>query len=649
MSPIFSPLLFFFNYIFLSHSLQPFLPNTNCSEQCGRFQLPFPFHLSNSCSSNSTAFRLSCTNSTTLYVNIESQILQVLDILSDSILVNIPTSSSSSSSSSCRMSFDVNSFTLKGNRFYGVSDDNLIRLYDCEDSSVCKVDCEQFEFQGCGRNDSFSCCYPLSDRSVWQFGDGFSVFTEFGCRRFESWVVESGTKSAKWGIKIEWAVPKNSSEGACARNAVFMNSTAVRGGGRCVCKTGFVGDGFAEGVGCLQSCIKDGQIVYGVDCHSQTDSKRRFLILAAAIKKTGVLVSAFVIAAIVVYHALCRPSIKANRLGPNPAHLQSITAFRKACRTRLFTYRELEQATKGFDSDQNIGNGSDETVHAGVLDDGSLVAVHKIQCDNEQDFMQVLMRVEFFSMISHKNVAHLLGCCIDSSNMLFVVYEFFANGTLDEYLTRESGKCLDWWQRMSIAAELANALAYLQLELSPPVYHHDLRSSDIFLDHDYSVKIAGFRLLKPGPDDGFGSYSIFQGSHQQLMSKSDVYSFGVVLMEIITGSRHAELPPLALHKVRDGKLDEIVDPILCYRERPSWREQIDRVADVAARCLSFGGDGRLCMGEVAGELVQITKANSEGRRRGTALEETFSTSSLLQMISMSPDSLYVPPMNVEKQ
>ena len=121
---------------------------------------------------------------------------------------------------------------------------------------------------------------------------------------------------------------------------------------------------------------------------------------------------------------------------------------------------------------------------------------------------------------------------------------------------------------------------------------------------------------------------------------------GMVLIEIIAGSNclSLDLPTVALQKIRNGKLEEIVDPLLYYHEQPSYRrEQIEIVADLATRCLLFGGDGKLGMIDVARELGHITKWSIDGgSKRGPVLEETFSNSSLLQMISMSPDSIYVP-------
>ncbi|KAL0927970.1 hypothetical protein M5K25_002198 [Dendrobium thyrsiflorum] len=57
----------------------------------------------------------------------------------------------------------------------------------------------------------------------------------------------------------------------------------------------------------------------------------------------------------------------------------------KACRTRLFTYQELNYATKGFDHEQQLISIVDGTIHMGVIDDGSLVAVQKVNCENDGD------------------------------------------------------------------------------------------------------------------------------------------------------------------------------------------------------------------------------------------------------------------------
>lgn len=307
-------------------------------------------------------------------------------------------------------------------------------------------------------------------------------------------------------------------------------------------------------------------------------------------------------------------------------------SFRKPCRTRLFSQTELEQATNNFEDSKKLMQSNNGTMYAGVLGDGSHVAIQKIKCENEKDIIQVMSQIEILCTIVHRNVASILGCCIECGYNPLVVYEYPANGTLEEHLQKIG---LDWYKRLSIAAETASTIALLHYDKSPPIFHHNLRSSCIFLDDDFSVKIAGFGIVNSSDVD-------YDYTNRERLSfcRNDVYDMGVLLLEIIYGSNKLDSPTLALKKIRDGKIEEIVDPVLDYHEMANCcQEQIQIVADLATRCLLFGGDGKVGMIDVARELVHLSK---ESDVKGFSLEETFSNSSLLQMISMSPDSMNVP-------
>ncbi|KAK9743251.1 hypothetical protein RND81_03G226800 [Saponaria officinalis] len=590
-----------------------------CNETCGVFQVSYPFYINNPSCGYSNSFQLSCLNSTSLFLNINSQNYRVLEFFSDGILVNFP-----GFSYTCHPYNDLNSFNINKkndkNNYFGISSDNIIGLYDCEDSSLCRANCEANDLPDCNRVDNGpACCYPLSDNSVWQIGDDFGVFSKYECRGFSSWIVPRGNRFGKRGVKLEWGVPMNISNEVCDVNAQIVNATSVINAIRCICNDGFVGDGYTNGTQCLKSCFKNGKEEFGKNCEPGKHLKRKIIILAVL---TSTLAAVFLLTLLCLIRRSAKPD--------NNPRFGSTLSFRKSCNTRLFTLTELHEATNGFDEGQNkLMDGCDGTVFRGTLKDCSGIAVQKIRCQNEQELIQVLTRIELLSSTLHRHLAHIFGCCIDSGYTPMVIYEFPENGTLHEHLRKGNDDKigLDWFKRLSIATQTASLLAFLQHEISPTVSHHDLKTSSIFLDEEYNVKIACFAMLV--------------GSN---LYRSDVYDFGVVLLEIISGSNQSESPTAGLQKIREGKIEEMVDPLLYYHEQPPFRkEQIEVVADIATRCLIFGGDGKLRMVDVARELVHIMKESIDGgSRRGPALEETFSNSSLLQMISMSPDSIYLP-------
>ncbi|KAL3536645.1 hypothetical protein ACH5RR_000011 [Cinchona calisaya] len=587
----------------------------NESERCGSFQIPFPFCLTNNNNTSSSSckwsgsfsdpFRLSCLNSTSLYLIVASQSYRVLYFFPDGILVDFPNNST-----------DLNSFSFAGDEYFGISTDNLVALYDCQDSSSCKIDCgKSFDDGGAAAAGYPACCYPLSDLSAWRpggEGNDFSVFPRFRCKGFSSWVVLPGSRRVMRGVKLEWAIPRNSTQATCARHADAINATSVKAGMRCQCRDGFIGDGFASGFGCFK-CF---------------------------------LTSAFTIAFLVALVCLLkRQPIKSSRYELDDESCgQNTISIRKACRTRLFAYHELEEATKGFENGQKLSDCIKGALYAGILADGSRILVQSVQCESESELIQVLSRVEALSVVSHKNMAQLLGWSVDSVYSLLVVYEYPAIGTLEQQLFQtgrhqKTSTGLDWFKRLNIVAETTSFLAFLQCEISPPIFHYDLQSSCILLDEEFSTKIFGFEHLN--------SSNLEEDCHPRITpdgsynKRHDVYNLGLILLEVITGTKSSDIPTAALQKIRNGKLEEVVDPFLYYHEEPPYRrEQIKRVADLATKCLLFGVDGKLGMTDVARELVHMTKESVGGSsRRCCALEETFSNSSLLQMISMSPDSL----------
>lgn len=62
-----------------------------------------------------------------------------------------------------------------------------------------------------------------------------------------------------------------------------------------------------------------------------------------------------------------------------------------------------------------------------------------------------------------------------------MVYEYVPNGTLLDHLEQEGPKkeSLSWYTRLNIARATAEGLAYLHFAAVPPIYHRDVKSSNI--------------------------------------------------------------------------------------------------------------------------------------------------------------------------
>lgn len=318
------------------------------------------------------------------------------------------------------------------------------------------------------------------------------------------------------------------------------------------------------------------------------------------------------------------------------------------CNIPIYPYKEIEKATNGFSEKQRLGTGAYGTVYAGKLHADEWVAIKKIK-HRDDTIEQVMNEIKLISSVRHPNLVRLLGCSIEHGEQI-LVYEFMANGTLCQHLQRERGDGLSWPIRLTIAAETAQAIAHLHSAVKPPIYHRDIKSSNILLDCNFKSKVADFGLSRLGMTESSHISTAPQGTpgyldpqyHQNfhLSDKSDVYSFGVVLVEIITGLKAVDfsrpqnevnLAALATEKIGKGCLNEIIDRSL-EPHMDDWTvSSIHKVAELAFRCLAFHRDARPSMMEVTAALEEIKQSrwpsSEENTCTATSEESSFGSSS----------------------
>ncbi|KAK4564538.1 hypothetical protein RGQ29_006562 [Quercus rubra] len=273
-----------------------------------------------------------------------------------------------------------------------------------------------------------------------------------------------------------------------------------------------------------------------------------------------------------------------------------------------------------------LGKGGQGTVYKGMLVDGRIVAIKKCNSVDEGNLEQFINEIIILSQINHRNVVKLLGCCLETEFPL-LVYEFIPNGTLFQYLHEENEDfpLLTWDMRLRIVTEIAGALSYLHSAASQPIYHRDIKSSNILLDEKYGAKVADFGTSRSMAIDqthvttlvygtiGYLDPEYFQTG--QFTEKSDVYSFGVVLVELLTGEKPISSMRshvgrnLSTYFIRSLKENCLFDILDTQVGKVSNKNEVMAIANLARRCLHLNGKKRPTMIEILMELKGVQKVS----------------------------------------
>lgn len=208
----------------------------------------------------------------------------------------------------------------------------------------------------------------------------------------------------------------------------------------------------------------------------------------------------------------------------------------------IFTKSELKQATNGFDPSLVLGEGGSGKVYLGKLPSGQNVAIKRINQKKKID--EFYREVEILAKLRHRNLTTLLGYCLQRKEHV-LVYEYMSGGNLARALHQGE---LKWKDRVRIAADVAEGLAYLHEFPEGAVVHRDVKPTNILLNDAGSAKLSDFGVSKILPSEmSHVSTGVIRGTRGYVDPQSfleghvseatDVYSFGIVLLELISGRR----------------------------------------------------------------------------------------------------------------
>ncbi|GMF41409.1 unnamed protein product [Phytophthora fragariaefolia] len=268
--------------------------------------------------------------------------------------------------------------------------------------------------------------------------------------------------------------------------------------------------------------------------------------------------------------------------------------------------------------------------------------------------------IRFLATLSHPKIVAFYGVAWSTPSKLEpgtgssgnasdlqMVLEFMSSGDLRHYLsrTRSDVRARAWGSRkLSMALDIAEALAYLHSRQPKPVLHRDLKSRNVLLDATYTAKVADFGVSRYGiahssegedddedPNEHFAMTSsigtnrwiapeVLSGD-AQYSPAVDVYSFGVILSELdshelpfsdVTLSNGKPLPESAvLELLRTGAIN------------PSLSDKCPRgIAMLMHECLTLEPTLRPTAAQVADRL----RAMVERERRVSDIGDDVSIS-----------------------
>ncbi|XAR65535.1 Non-specific serine/threonine protein kinase [Bertholletia excelsa] len=582
------------------------LPQTlsACQDHCGNVTIPFPFGTSQGCYLDEQ-FLVTCNhthyNPPKLFLN--NSTMEVTYISLSGWLRRAAGISRGCYSQDRTRAATSNNYHMKRAGFT-ISYSQKLTAIGCDTSAVivgtrrgktfatgCISTCDGVYEVINGTCSGVGCCQSSIPSDVWDFNINLtsyanhtSIWKDNPCSytfvaedvgyNFSSLDLLDFQKRSSVPMVLDWNVKTC----ACANTDECATSNPCshicenfQGGYSCSCPEGYQGDGYKNGV-----CLVIGALLFLICTWSlcqvrinRRKSKRR----GKFFKQNG--------------------GLMLQQLSSRDGNVEN---------TKVLNSRELEKATDYYNENRILGQGGQGTIYKGMLSDRRIIAVD-----------QFINEVTILSQINHRNIVKLLGCCLETVFPL-LVYEFIPNGTLFQHIHYPNEEFLLTW---AVRIRIARALSYLHNVASIPIYHRDIKSSNILLDDKYRAKISDFGISRSiGIDQTHlttivkGTFGYFDPEYFQsgkFTEGSDVYSFGVVTVELLTGqkvipsSKSEECRGLAtffIEVMAENRLVEILDPRI--REGPI--EEVMATAQLVKKCLDFNGKKRPTMNEVAVEL-----------------------------------------------
>ncbi|XP_027122714.1 uncharacterized protein [Coffea arabica] len=312
------------------------------------------------------------------------------------------------------------------------------------------------------------------------------------------------------------------------------------------------------------------------------------------------------------------------------------------------TYKELAEATGGFEDQRLIGSGSYGRVYKGVLPDGTSIAVKVLHLQTGNSTKSFNRECQVLKRIRHRNLMRIITAC-SLPDFKALVLPYMANGSLDSRLyphprtgLSSGSSDLSLPQRINICSDIAEGMAYLHHHSPVKVIHCDLKPSNVLLNDDMTALVSDFGIARLVMTIGAGNAGVMEnmgnstanllrgsvgyiapeyGLGASASTKGDVYSFGVMVLEMVTRKRPTDdmfVGGLSLHRYvkryYHREVEKIVDSSLIRAvkdETPEVKKMsevaIGELIELGILCTQDSPSARPTMLDAADDLNRLKK------------------------------------------